>query len=144
MQQSVHDRIRDLFFNLNEIGVSESEDRKSKKVVVPSLMSSQRTHHGVNRSLKHITVITCVAARGEYVLPYIIMFQESDDLREALRKKGIEFGWPLILKKNQKPHVNRKCFAESIGTRKSGLEFFDGLSSFSISRVQQCSHSLDR
>jgi hypothetical protein len=40
--------------------------------------------------------------------------QESDGLREALKKKGIELGRDLILKKNQKPSVNRKSFAEYI------------------------------
>jgi hypothetical protein len=49
-------------------------------------------HYRVNRNLKHITVITEVTASGEHVVPYIITFQESDDLREALRKKAMELG----------------------------------------------------
>jgi hypothetical protein len=38
----------------------------------------------------------------------------SDDLREALKKKGIEFRQHLILTKSQKPDVNGNSFAESV------------------------------
>jgi hypothetical protein len=114
MEEAVQGCIRDLVFNLDEIGFSEWEDRKSKKVSVHSAISSQTIHHGVNRKMKHITVITRVAASRKHVLPYIITSQEPEGLREALRKKGIEFRWHLILKKNQKPYVNSKYFAEYI------------------------------
>jgi hypothetical protein len=45
-------------------------------------------------------VRTCAETSGEHVVPYIIASQESDELLEALRKKGIEFGRHLILKKH--------------------------------------------
>jgi hypothetical protein len=89
MEEVVHGCVRDLVLNLDEVGVSEWEDRKSKKVVVPTAMSSQTFHHGVHRNLKHITIITCVAVSEEHVIPYTITSQESDDLRQTLRKKGI-------------------------------------------------------
>jgi hypothetical protein len=101
MEEAVQGCIRDLVFNLDEVGVSEWEDCKSKKVVVPPAMSSQTIHHRANRNLKYIMVITCISVSGELVIPYIITSQESDDLREALTKKGIEFRWHLILKKNR-------------------------------------------
>jgi hypothetical protein len=114
MEEAVQDCIYDLFFNLGEVGVSEWEDRKSKEVAIPSAMSGQTIHHEVNRNLKHVMVIICVAARAEHVLRDITTSQESDDLMEALRKKGIEFKRYLILKENQKPYVNSKSFAEYI------------------------------
>jgi hypothetical protein len=105
-----------LTWTMNEAGVLEWEDRKSKKIVVSTAMDRQTIHHGVNRNLKHITVIACVAASGEHVIPYIITSQESDHLLEALKKKGIEFGFGrhLILKKSQKPYVKSKFFAECV------------------------------
>jgi hypothetical protein len=42
------------------------------------------------------------------------MFQESDDLRKVMKKKDIEFGRHLILKKNQKSCLNNKMFVEYI------------------------------
>jgi hypothetical protein len=75
MEEAAQDCIRDLVFNLDETGVSEWEDRKSKKVVVLSAMSSQAIHHRVDRNLKHITVMTCFAARGKHGIPYVITSQ---------------------------------------------------------------------
>jgi hypothetical protein len=77
-------------------------------------MGSQTIHHGVNRNLQHVTVITCIAASGEHVISYIITSQESDDLQGALRSKGVEFGRHLILNKSQKSSVNSNSFAEYI------------------------------
>jgi cobalamin biosynthesis Co2+ chelatase CbiK len=71
-------------------------------------------HHGVKRNLKHVTVITCVAASGEHVISDMITSQESGDLREALRKKGIEFEGYVILKKCQKPYVKRTFIPHGI------------------------------
>jgi hypothetical protein len=74
MEETVQDCVRDLVSDLDEVGVgvSEWEDRKSKKAVARTAMGSQTIHHGVHRKLKHITVITCVAASGEHVIPYIV------------------------------------------------------------------------
>jgi hypothetical protein len=86
------------------------------KVVVRTVMGNKMIHHGVNRNLKHIPVIICVAASPKQVVPDTIPSQESDHLREELRKKGIEFayGRHLILKKSQKPSVISKSFAEHV------------------------------
>jgi hypothetical protein len=107
MEEAVEKHVRDLLFHLDK-------DPKSNKVVVPTVMSRQTIPHGVERNLKHIMVERCVAASGEHVIPYIITLQESDDLRGALRKKGIECGWHVIGKKSQKPYVNSKSFAEYV------------------------------
>jgi hypothetical protein len=40
--------------------------------------------------------------------------QEPKDLREVRRKKGIESGRHLILKKSQKPYGHGKSFAEYV------------------------------
>jgi hypothetical protein len=89
MEEAMQGCIHDLLFDLEEIGVLEWEDRKSKKVVILSAMSRQTIRYGFNRNLKHITAITCAAASGEHVIPNIITSQESDDLREAPRKKAL-------------------------------------------------------
>jgi hypothetical protein len=81
---------------------------------MPTAMSSQTIHHGANRTLNHITVIACIAASGEHVIPYIITSQESDDLQRALRSKGVEFERHLILNKSQKSSFNSNSFAEYI------------------------------
>jgi hypothetical protein len=51
----------ELVFNLDEIGISEWEDRASRKVIVPVSMTDQTIHHGVHRNLKYISDILCIS-----------------------------------------------------------------------------------
>jgi hypothetical protein len=84
MEERVHGCIRHLVVNLDEVG----EDRQSKKSVMLTAMGGQAIHHGVNRNLRHVAVIMCVAASGKHRIPCIITSQESDYFREVLRKKS--------------------------------------------------------
>jgi hypothetical protein len=96
MEEAIQGCVRDLVFNLDEVGVSEWEDPKSKKAVIAIGRDSQIIHYGLSRNLKHIIFITCVAASGEHVIPDTITSQdsihsqESDDVVKAPKKKGIE------------------------------------------------------
>jgi hypothetical protein len=58
IEEAVQIRVWDLVVSLDEvgIGISEWEDRKSKKVDVPTAISNQTIDHGVNWNLKHITL----------------------------------------------------------------------------------------
>jgi hypothetical protein len=60
----VHGMKAELVFNLDEVGVSEWEDRKDKKVVIPTVLSGQTIYHHGSRNLKHMSVITCIRAAG--------------------------------------------------------------------------------
>jgi hypothetical protein len=60
----VHGITDKLVFNLNEVGVSVWEDRKDKKVVIPSVLSGQTIHNRASQNLKHMSVITCISAAG--------------------------------------------------------------------------------
>jgi hypothetical protein len=41
-------------FNLDEVYMSDWEDRKDKKVVVPTALDGQTIHHRVSRNVRHI------------------------------------------------------------------------------------------
>jgi hypothetical protein len=41
----------ELVFNLDEVGMSEWEDRKVRKVIVPTTMDDQKIHHRASRSV---------------------------------------------------------------------------------------------
>jgi hypothetical protein len=41
----------ELVFNLEEVGISEWEDRAPRKVNVPVSMTDQTIHHGVHRNM---------------------------------------------------------------------------------------------
>jgi hypothetical protein len=53
----VHNACAELVFNVDEISVSEWEDRSERRVVVPSKMRGQTIYHAVHRNLK--TYIRC-------------------------------------------------------------------------------------
>jgi hypothetical protein len=50
----------ELVFNLDEVGISEWEDRAPRRVIVPVSITDQTIHHGVHHNLKHMSVICCV------------------------------------------------------------------------------------
>jgi hypothetical protein len=83
--QFVQGRPNELVFNLDAVGVSEWEDRKPKKVIVPLSARGQTIHHKTNRALKHVSLIACVSAAGESLTPYILTSQDSLKVRERLK-----------------------------------------------------------
>jgi hypothetical protein len=106
----------DLVFNLDEVSISDWEDRKRKHVVVPAAMLGQSIHHGVSRKVKHISVIVCVSAVGASVLPYIVTSQNSPVVQELLKKQGVCFGRDMILKFSQKPYIKAGIFLDYVRT----------------------------
>jgi hypothetical protein len=86
----------ELVFNLDEVGISDWEDCKVRKVVVPYRRSCAARrcmiHHGISRKVKHISVIACVFAARESLIPYTITLQDSPSVREQLEKHGVRFG----------------------------------------------------
>jgi hypothetical protein len=67
--QFIHGLPTELVFNLAEVGISDWEDRTSKSVNVPKAMRSQTIHYKINRNLKHASIIACVSASGESLIP---------------------------------------------------------------------------
>jgi hypothetical protein len=63
--QHVHGRRTELILHLDEVGISEWEDRKVKNVIVPRRSGGQTMNHTVNRRLKRLSVIACVSAARE-------------------------------------------------------------------------------
>jgi hypothetical protein len=102
MEEAPQSSVRELASNLNELGVSEWDDRETRTVVVPAEMGSQAIHHGANRNLKHMTIGTCLAASEKHTIPFVMTSQDSGNLRRGLGKNGIEFGRHYILKESQK------------------------------------------
>jgi hypothetical protein len=51
-----------LVSNLHQVKVFDWEDHKEKKVIVRTMMDGQTIHHGISRSVKHISVIARITA----------------------------------------------------------------------------------
>jgi hypothetical protein len=116
LNEFVNDLPIEFIFNLNEMGISELEDRTSKSVIVPKSMSTQKIHHKINRNLKHLSVISCISAARENLTPYTMTSHDSLPVRENLKQRGVRFDTDLILKARSKPDINAKFFLDSICT----------------------------
>jgi hypothetical protein len=77
-------------------------------------MSEKTIHHKINRNVKHVSVIVCVSAAGENLIPYVVTSQDSSRVREQLRTHDVRFGTDLILKQRAKAYVNGEIFLEYI------------------------------
>jgi hypothetical protein len=100
--RSMHETLQgcpvDLVFDLDEVGISDWEDRKPKKVVVRISVAAHTIHRRISRNVKHISIVTCISAGGACLTPYVVTSQDSAALRQALEATGMQIGKHLILK----------------------------------------------
>jgi hypothetical protein len=110
--------VTELVFNLDEVGISDWEDRKMKMkaAIVPATMRGQTIHHEISRTVKHISVTACVSAVGKSLTPYIITSQAPMSVQERLKKEGVRFGTDFVLRSNSKPYINAEIFLDYIRT----------------------------
>jgi hypothetical protein len=116
LRDYVHVMKSELVFNLDEVGMSEWEDRKQKKMIVSTTMIGEPIHHGVSRSVKHISVISCVSAAGESLTPFIMTSQMSDNILKRLMSRVVRMEVDFLLRQRSKPYVSRKLFLKYIKT----------------------------
>jgi hypothetical protein len=112
--QHVQGRPTELVFNLDEVGISEWDDRtvKKKNVIVPRSSRGQTVHHKINRRLNHLSVIVCMSAAGENLTPHSVTSQDSPVVRRQLKKRGVRFDTDFILKSRAKPYINAEIVEE--------------------------------
>jgi hypothetical protein len=92
----------ELIFNLDGVGMSEWADCKEKKVIIPTTMDGQTTHHAASRSVRHISVIAYVKAEEESVTLFIVTSQISDGIRKRVMGRGVGLRVDLALLQTEK------------------------------------------
>jgi hypothetical protein len=92
MHEHVQGCVPELVLNLDEVGISDWEDHKTKKVIVLAAMLGRTIHHGVSRNTKRISVIASMSAAGESLLHYILTSQNSPTVQTHLKKQSVRFG----------------------------------------------------
>jgi hypothetical protein len=75
MQEAVYGRPTDPVFSLGEVEISEWQDHKPKKIMVPSRSQVKLSPLGISRKLKQITAITRVFAGEACLVPYMVKSQ---------------------------------------------------------------------
>jgi hypothetical protein len=123
----VHNACAVLVFNLDEIEISEWEDRHEMQVIVPSAMRGQTIFHGVHRNLKQISVVTCISAAGEHMTPFFVCSQFNDAVERKLKLEGNRLGVDFILRRRSESYMSLQLFAEYIS--KALLPYIDELQS---------------
>jgi hypothetical protein len=88
----------ELVFNLDEVGMSEWEDRQEKKVIVLRTMEGQTIHHRASRSIRCTKIITHIAAGGASLTPYIVTSSDSDTIRKILTSRGFRLCIDSVLR----------------------------------------------
>jgi hypothetical protein len=64
-------------FNLNELGIAELEDRKTRNVIVPSPMMSRMIPHIANINPGYVLIVIEMSACRCCFTPYIVTLQNS-------------------------------------------------------------------
>jgi hypothetical protein len=114
--EHVHNACAELVFNLDEVSVSEREDRSERRVIVPSTMRGQTIPHAVHMNLKHISIVTCISGAGEHTTPCLVWSQGNAAVERKLKIEGSRMLIDLIFKPRHKPCMNSELFAEYSST----------------------------
>jgi hypothetical protein len=59
-------------FNLDEVDSSDLQDCQAREVAIPFAISTGEVFHAVSRRYRHVTLLACVSAVGDSLIPIII------------------------------------------------------------------------
>ena len=111
MKEIVENCCSELCFNLDEVGSSDWEERKIKKVLVSKSSDPKTVNHAVSRKFKHQTLVALVSSAGDALTPLLIA---SCDVEEDLNKNGYRIGDDVIFRYRKPPFINKELFNEYI------------------------------
>jgi hypothetical protein len=101
-------------FNLDEVGISQWENKVEKKVIVPSAVGDQMIFHSVHRNSKHISIVACISAAGEHMTLFMVCSRLHGTVERLLELRGFRLGVELIVGKRDKPYMDSQLFYEYI------------------------------
>ena len=111
MTQYVQGCCSELLFNIDEMGSSEWEDRKVKKVVIPFETDPKSIYHKTTRKIRHQTLVSIVSAAGDALTPLII---SSTNVEREMISKGYRSGEDAIFKIRNPAYIDEDIFYEYI------------------------------
>jgi hypothetical protein len=101
----------ELIFNLDESGLSDWEERKSRAVLVKAEAADQPLHYPVDCGIRHHTLLCCISASGDAYCPLLLSLS-----RAVLRiyEKGVRENIDLQIKIVDSLYVTREIFIEYV------------------------------
>jgi hypothetical protein len=97
----------ELLFNLDETGLSEWENRRSKPVLIPTQEQESILHCPVDRSVKHHILLYCVTASGDSYCSMLIAPTASS---RKLFDTGVKDHIDLIIEVRQPASATAELF----------------------------------
>jgi hypothetical protein len=130
----------EVIFNLDETGLSDWEERKTKPVIIPSHASSSNLHYETDRAIRHHTSPCCVSASGDAYSPFLIAPHPK---ARRIFEKGIRGNIDLKLEIRQVPYLEAELFKQHtkkifIPTIAANLELPECTNKFAILFRDNC------
>jgi hypothetical protein len=99
----------ELVFNLDEVGSSEWEERKPKKVIAPRSIPADEVYHSVSRKYRHVTLMACVSAAGDALTPMVI---SGPPIRDSLWALGLRRDEDVMVRQRNPAYISEELFFE--------------------------------
>jgi hypothetical protein len=109
MREHITGKFSELVFNLDEVGSSDWEDRKPRKVIAPLDVAAGNVFHPVSRKYRHVTLLACVSAAGDALTPMII---SQTPVRDSLWRQGLRQDEDVMVRQRSPAYVNEELFYE--------------------------------
>jgi hypothetical protein len=103
----------ELVFQFDEVGISEREDGKDKKLDVSNMLDGQIIHY-TSRNVRHISMIISVTSVRESLTASLVRSQDSEPVRLRLMNRGVRLYVALVFRPRSKSQVNGTLFLKSI------------------------------
>jgi hypothetical protein len=87
MRQHIVGKLSELVFDLGEVGCSEWEARKPRKVIPSQAVSPDDVYHSVARRYRHATLLACVSVGGDALTPMLIT---GAPIRDSIWRTGFD------------------------------------------------------
>jgi hypothetical protein len=113
LRQFVSGCCTELIFNHDELGVSGWEDPVRPEAMVSVSMSCQIIRHGVDRNLKHRSLICCVLAVRQSMTLFMVSLQVHDSILESPKSERPGIGGDFMLESIYEPYLSGALFQQS-------------------------------
>jgi hypothetical protein len=104
-------KVAELVFNVDELGSTDWEDRKAKRVIVPARIAEGDLYHPISRRRQHMTLRACVSASGDAPTAFVIT---AFPISDALWRRGLRQGEDAMIRHHSPAHITEELFYEYI------------------------------
>jgi transposase len=110
LEQWVQNIPTELILNLDEVGVQDWADRKTRKVIIRRQARPRRIEYAVTRKEKRISCIATISMAGDVVVPLLVIHRKTID--DAVWEEGWRDGQDFLIRSNDSSYVTRTIFKE--------------------------------